>query len=76
MSYQVERIAESVWLLATGWTAHGSIPEGRGRDFPNPLRPDHPPSFILCTESFSQEKIGQGVALTTYPHLGPRLKKE
>jgi hypothetical protein len=35
----------------------------------------HPSSYIMGTGSFLGVKL-QGVALTTHPHLAPRLKKE
>jgi hypothetical protein len=48
------------------------------RDFPHPSRAalgsTQPP--IMGTESLSKESSGWGVALTTHPHLVPRLKKE
>jgi len=35
----------------------------------------HPTSYTMGTGSFPGQG-GWGVALTTHPHLGPRLKKE
>jgi len=37
----------------------------------------HPASYTMGTGSFSVVKRpGRGVALTTHPHLAPRLKKK
>ena len=36
----------------------------------------HPASFAMGTGYLFRGKSGEGVALTTYPHLAPRLKKE
>ena len=36
----------------------------------------HPASYKMDTESLCVESGGRGVALTSYPHLAPRLKKE
>jgi hypothetical protein len=36
----------------------------------------HPASYTLGTGSFPGVRCGRGVALTTHPHLQPRLKKE
>jgi hypothetical protein len=36
----------------------------------------HPASYTNVRVFFFWGKSGQGVALTTHPHLAPRLKKE
>jgi len=36
----------------------------------------HPASCTVVTGTFPGGKRGRGVALTTHPHLGPRLKEE
>ena len=36
----------------------------------------HPASHTMGTGSFPGVKCGRGVALATYPHLAPKLKKE
>ena len=63
-----------VYRLATGWTVRGSNPAG-GETFLN--RPDRfcgSPSLIYKRYSFFfWGKSGRGVALTTHPHLAPRL---
>jgi len=49
-----------------------------GRDFLHSsrlARGAHPTSYTLGTRSFPGVK-GRGMALTTHPHLVPRLKKE
>ena len=57
-------IAQSVWRLATGWTARGSHPGG-GWDFPHPSRPalgHNKPPIRLGTGSFLWVKRqGHGV---------------
>ena len=53
------------------------IPVGE-RDFPHPSRPGpgaHPASYTMGTGCL-QGSSGRDVALTTHPHLAPRLKKE
>jgi hypothetical protein len=48
------------------------------RDFPPlatpALEPTHPPKQY--TLGHSRGQCGRGVALTTYPHIAPRLKEE
>jgi len=36
----------------------------------------HPTSYTIGTGSLSRGANGRGLALTTHPHLAPRLKKE
>ena len=68
-------IAQSVWLLATGWKVWGSNPCG-GEIFRTPPgRPWDPPSLLRnwYRVTFSGVKRpGRGVDT----HLAPRLKKE
>jgi hypothetical protein len=63
--------------LAMGWTVRGSNPGG-GEIFST--RPDLPwglPSFLYKRiPSLIPGGKAAGVALTTHPHLVPRLKKE
>jgi hypothetical protein len=36
----------------------------------------HPASYTMGTWSFPEVYTGRGVALTTHPHIAPRLRKE
>ena len=49
-----------------------------GRDFPHPSRPALGPKqpTIQRVLGLSRGQSSQGVALTTHPHLAPRLMKE
>jgi hypothetical protein len=50
-----------------------------GARFPAPVQTGpgaNPDSYKMGTESLFQGKRGRGVALTTHPHLVPRLKKQ
>jgi hypothetical protein len=59
--------------LATGWTVRGSNP-GEGHIFRTRTdRPWDPPSLLI---QWVSGLFHGGRALTTRPHLGPRLKKE
>jgi hypothetical protein len=48
------------------------------RVFPDPFRPDLGPTQLTvpAIPGFSRGQSGRGVALTTHPHLAPRLRKE
>ena len=70
--------------FTVGWVSSVGIATGYGMDitglefrwgtrFSGPGA--HPASSRTGTRSVSREKSGQGVALTTYPHLALRLKK-
>ena len=63
--------------LAKGLDGPG-IESRRGRDFPRlsrlALGPTQPPA--QCVPGLSRWQSGRGAALTTHPHLTPRLKKE
>ena len=73
------RFWDSVVNIATpyGLDGLGSNLSG-GRDFLHPSRPALGPTqpHIQWVPGLSREKRGRGVALTTHPHLAPRLKKE
>ena len=65
--------------IATRYGLDGPGIESRwGRDFPHlsrlALEPTHPP--IQWVPGISRGEAGGGVALTTHPHLAPRLRKE
>ena len=70
-------IAQSLQRLDTGWTVRGSNPGG-GEIFRTcPDRPCGPPSLLYNGyRVFPGGGKRPGVALTTHPHLAPRLKKE
>jgi hypothetical protein len=53
---------ESSW----GWCFSAPVQTGSGA---------HPASYAMGTGSLSRGKSGRGVAMTTNPHLAPRLKK-
>jgi hypothetical protein len=73
------RIAQSVWLLTTGWTFRGSSPRW-GRDFPHPSRPTlgptQPPKYWILTPYYGCNTAGAWRGVTTHLHLEPRLKKK
>ena len=63
--------------IATRYGLDGPGIESRwGRDFPSrpALEPTQPP--IQWVLGLFRGQSGQGVALTTHPHLAPRLMKE
>jgi len=60
----VDRVAELVQRLATGWTVQGLNPGG-GRDFPHPSRLALGPT----QPHFPGVKSGRGVTLTLHPLL-------
>jgi hypothetical protein len=61
--------------IATRYGMDGPGIESRlGRDFPCPSRPAHPASCRVGTGSLFRCSRGWGVALSTHPHLAPRLK--
>ena len=70
-------IAQSIQQLIMSWMVWGSNPGGRG-GFPNQsipaLGPPQPP--IQWVPVLSRGYRGPGMALTTYPHLVPRSKKD
>jgi len=69
-------IAQSVWRLATGWTARGSIPGGGAR-ISVPVQPGtgvHPTSYTMCTVSFPGVKWPRRGA-DHPPHLAPKSKE-
>ena len=70
--------AQSVQRLATARTVRGSNPGGGARFSltvqTGPLA--HPAFYAMGTGSFPGVKYGRGMALTTHPHLAPKLRKE
>jgi len=66
--------------IATRYGLDGPGFESRWRrDFPHPSRRApgaHPASYKWVPVLFPGGKADRGVALTTHPHLAPRLKKE
>jgi hypothetical protein len=78
----VSRVAQSMQCLATGWmTARSRFdPRQRRKDFFSSLYVQtgtgaHPASCPVGTGGpFFGAKCGQGVTLTTYPHLLPRYR--
>jgi len=70
-------VAQSVQLLATGWTVRGSNPGG-GEIFRTcPDRPWGPPSLLYNGyRVFPGVKSGRGVTLTPHPLLVPLVMKE
>ena len=72
----MDRVAQSVQRLTTGWTVRGSNPDGAG--FFRPSRPAlgaHPASCTIVTGSFPGVKSGRGVTLTPHRLLVPRSWK-
>jgi len=65
------------WTFALGWTVTGSKPEGVRISAPVQTCPKvHADSCKIGIGSLPRRSSGRGVALTTHPHLQPRLKKE
>jgi hypothetical protein len=63
-------IAQSVQRLATGWTVRGSNPGGGEIFHTHPNRLWGPPSPLYSRYRVSSRGLsGQGVALTTHPHI-------
>ena len=65
--------------IVTRYGIYGPGVESRcGRGFPLPSRPALGPTQppLRCVLGHSRRYKGRGVALTTHPHLSPRLKKE
>jgi hypothetical protein len=66
--------------IATRYGLDGPGIESRWRErFSAPVQTGpgaHPASYTMGTGSLSRGESGRGVALTTHPHLVPRLKKE
>ena len=65
--------------IATGYGLDDLwIESGWGRDFPHPSRPALGPHSLLYSgyRVLPGGKASGSVALTTHPHLTPRLKKE
>jgi len=72
----VDRVAQSVLRLATGWTVQGSNPSGGRFSAPVQTGPGaHPASCAIGTGSFPGVKIGRGVTLNTHPLLVPWSRK-
>jgi hypothetical protein len=68
---------DGVVSIATRFGLDG--PEIEWGKFSAPLQTDtgvHPASYAMGTTSLSRVQSDRGVALTTHPHLAPRLKKE
>ena len=77
-------------MFAMGWVSSVGIATRYGLDGPRIESPwgarfsvpvqtgpgAHPASFTMGTGSFLGVKSGQGVTLTTHPHLALRLRKE
>ena len=69
----MDRVAQSVLRLATGWTVRGSNP-GWGARFSAPVQTgpgNHPFSCTMGTVSFPGVKYGRGVTLIPHPLLVP-----
>ena len=70
---------DSAVSIATRYELDGQGIESRwARDFPHPSRPTLGPTQppIQLITGLSRGLSSRGVALTTHPHLAPRLKKE
>ena len=68
---------QSVQRLATGWIVRELIPGGGEVFRTHPDRPWGQPSLLYNGYQVSFPGVKQpGMALTTQPHLAPRLKKE
>jgi hypothetical protein len=71
----MDREAQSVWRLDTGWKVQGS----NGARFSAPVQTGpgaHPASCTMGTESFPGVERIRGVTLTPHPLLVPRSKNE
>ena len=69
-------IEYGVWRLATGWTIRGSNPGGGEIFRTYPDRAWGSPSLLYNGyRVFPGGNSGQGVTLTTHPHLMPKSRK-
>ena len=69
-------IAQSVQPLATAGRSGNRVPVGARFSPPIQTGPRAHPAPYTSTGSLSPGLSGRRVALTTHPHLAPRLKKE
>jgi hypothetical protein len=72
----VNRVAQSVWRLTTGWTVRGSNPGGARFSTPVQTSPGaHLASCTMGTGSFPGVKSGRGATLTPHSLLVPWSRK-
>jgi len=66
------------WYTSSAFTHENYFYLWWGRDFPHLSRPVLRPTqpSLQWVPGLSRGQSGRGVALTTHPHLAPRLKKE